>query len=90
MDVHASFMKDRQKRKGCGASCKTGQEPFRAAFRFARVPQRRGFIIVGGSLEATPFVLLIVRAMNSEEIAERFQDDPWTSQDLLRISRVSP
>jgi len=30
-----------QKRKGCGAHHQTGQELFRAALRFARVPQKQ-------------------------------------------------
>ncbi len=52
--------------------------------------QREGFILLGGPLEDTPDVLLIVRAGTPEEIIERFAADPWTSQDLLRIGRISP
>ena len=52
--------------------------------------QRVGFILLGGPLDDTPDVLLIVRAGTPEEIIERFAADPWTSQDLLRISQISP
>jgi hypothetical protein len=48
-----------------------------------------GFIVLGGPLEGTADVLLIVRASSSDEIAERLQQDPWAGQDLLRISRIS-
>ena len=50
--------------------------------------QREGFILLGGPLEETPDVLLIVRANTPDEIIERLAADPWTSQDLLRISRI--
>ena len=49
-----------------------------------------GFIVLGGPLEGTRDVLLIVRANSPDEINDRFRDDPWTSLDLLRISRIAP
>jgi hypothetical protein len=49
-----------------------------------------GFVALGGPLEATEDVLLIVRADTPVEIAERLHDDPWHRQDLLRISRIAP
>ncbi len=52
--------------------------------------QKEGFIVLGGPLEDTPNVLLIVRAGTPEEIVERLAADPWTGTDLLRISRISP
>ena len=52
--------------------------------------QKEGFIVVGGPLEGTPDVLLIVRAGNPEEIVERFAADPWTAHGLLRIRQISP
>ena len=51
---------------------------------------REGFIVLGGPLEGTPDVLLITRAMSADEVAARLQQDPWTSGNLLRISRISP
>ena len=52
--------------------------------------QREGFVLLGGPLDDTPDVLLIVRAGTLEEIIERFAADPWTLQALLLISRISP
>jgi uncharacterized protein YciI len=49
-----------------------------------------GFIVLGGPLESTADVLLIVRANNPDEIVERLAADPWSEADLLRISRIAP
>jgi uncharacterized protein YciI len=51
--------------------------------------ERQGFIVLGGPLEGASDVLLIVRATTSDEIVERLRDDPWTSRDLLRVTRIS-
>ncbi len=51
--------------------------------------QSEGFVALGGPLEGTPDVLLIVRAGSPDEIVQRLRDDPWTGRDLLRISRIS-
>ncbi|MGP0074009.1 MAG: hypothetical protein ACLPWF_19015 [Bryobacteraceae bacterium] len=58
--------------------------------RFMNALQTEGFIVLGGPLEGTPDVLLIFRASEPEEIRKRLQDDPWTTRNLLRISRISP
>ena len=52
--------------------------------------QRDGFIVIGGPLEGSPDVLLIVRAGTPDEIMERLRGDPWTHDDLLRVIRISP
>jgi len=52
--------------------------------------QREGFVLLGGPLEDTPDVLLIVRANTADEIVKRLAADPWTAQDLLRMSRTMP
>lgn len=57
---------------------------------FMNALKKEGFIVLGGPLEGTRDVLLIVRANTPDEINDRFRDDPWTSQDLLRISRIAP
>jgi hypothetical protein len=41
-----------------------------------------GFVVLGGPLEGTPDVLLIVRA--------RLAEDPWATNGLLRVARVAP
>ena len=49
-----------------------------------------GFVAIGGPLEGTGDVLLIVRAKDAAEIASRFENDPWSRMDLLRITRIAP
>jgi len=49
-----------------------------------------GFVLLGGPLEGTSDVLLIMRANDPEEIATRLDADPWTAQGLLRIIRIDP
>jgi uncharacterized protein YciI len=49
-----------------------------------------GFVLLGGPLESTPEVLLIVRAKEAEAIAARLSSDPWHRKDLLRLTRAVP
>jgi hypothetical protein len=49
-----------------------------------------GFVALGGPLEGTPDVLLIVRATDASEIAERLDADPWTQNGLLVLKHTSP
>ena len=49
-----------------------------------------GFIVLGGPLEGSDEVLLIVRASSPDDIKERLQQDPWHKTGLLRISRILP
>jgi hypothetical protein len=51
---------------------------------------REGFVLLGGPLEGTPDVLLIVRASAAEEIIEHLAADPWSGTDLLRIGQIMP
>jgi uncharacterized protein YciI len=51
--------------------------------------QREGFIAIGGPLEGTTDVLLIMRAASPDKIVKRLQDDPWTRSGLLRLGRIS-
>ena len=48
-----------------------------------------GFVVLGGPLDGTPDVLLIIRAATPEQIIARLAPDPW-SGDLLLISKISP
>ena len=52
--------------------------------------EREGFVVLGGPLEGTPDVLLVVRARTPEEIVSRLAADPWTADDLPRLGRISP
>jgi len=48
------------------------------------------FVILGGPLEGTPDVLLVIWAKTPDEVRSRLAEDPWASKDLLRITRVAP
>ena len=49
-----------------------------------------GFVVIGGPLEGTSEVLLIVRARDESEARSRLAEDPWSRRDLLRLERVAP
>jgi hypothetical protein len=49
-----------------------------------------GMIVLGGPLEDTPDVLLVMRAGSAEAIRQRLIDDPWTNLELLRIQLIAP
>jgi uncharacterized protein YciI len=49
-----------------------------------------GFVVLGGPLEGTPEVLLIIRAEDEAEIRARLAADPWSASDLLRVDRAVP
>jgi uncharacterized protein YciI len=49
-----------------------------------------GFVVVGGPLEDTPDVPLIMRAASEEEIAERLQDDPGQHMGFFAYARYRP
>ena len=51
---------------------------------------RDGSVILGGPLEGTADVLLVMRAASADDARDRLAADPWTVQDLLRVSRISP
>ena len=57
---------------------------------FMNTLAKEGFVVLGGPLEGTSDVLLIIRANTPDEIRSRLEADPWTSHDLLRITRVTP
>jgi uncharacterized protein YciI len=48
------------------------------------------FVLLGGPLEGTSDVLLIIRARDADEIERRLATDPWTINGLLRTTRVAP
>ena len=51
---------------------------------------KEGFVILGGPLEGTSDVLLVIRATSPDEARSRLAEDPWAAKDLLRITRVAP
>ena len=66
------------------------QEDWEAHASFMNAMEKEGFVVLGGALEGTPDVLLVVRAMTPDEVVDRLSADPWTRRDLLRVSRVMP
>ena len=49
-----------------------------------------GFVLLGGPLQGTPDVLLIVRADEEAQVRARLAADPWEARRLLRTLRVAP
>jgi uncharacterized protein YciI len=66
------------------------QEHWQAHAAFMNALVRDGFVLLGGPLEGTPDVLLIVRATHADQITSRLADDPWNRNGLLHIARVHP
>ena len=59
-----------------------------ASFMEALVDEE--FVALGGPLEGTADVLLVVRAKDSSEIAERLATDPWAHRGLLTVKQICP
>jgi YCII-related domain-containing protein len=57
---------------------------------FMNALANEGCVILGGPLEGTSEVLLVMRATTSDEVRSRLAEDPWARKDLLRITRVAP
>lgn len=66
------------------------QADWSAHAAFMNALENDGFVILGGPLEGTPDVLLIIRANSPEEIHSRLASDPWVRNDLLRIKDIAP
>lgn len=66
------------------------QEDWPSHAAFMNGLQAEGFVLLGGPLEGTPHVLLIIRAKDADEIRARLAGDSWTGKDLLRITKIVP
>jgi uncharacterized protein YciI len=66
------------------------QEDWEAHAAFMNALVKEGFVVLGGPLEGSPDVLLIIRAETPEQIVGRLSADPWSDMDLLRTTRVAP
>jgi uncharacterized protein YciI len=51
---------------------------------------KEGSVILGGPLEGTSDVLLVMKAGSPDEVRARLATDPWTIQNLLQVTRVAP
>ena len=67
-----------------------GQPEWPAHARFMNDLEARGAVILGGPLEGTADVLLVMRADSADEAAQHLQDDPWTVLDLLVVEKAVP
>jgi uncharacterized protein YciI len=67
-----------------------GQADWAGHAAFMNGLAREGAVILGGPLESTRDVLLIMRAASAEEIRMRLAEDPWSAMDLLRVARIDP
>jgi uncharacterized protein YciI len=66
------------------------QDDWPAHAAFMNSLQAEGFVLLGGPLEGTSDVLLIIRANDASEIHARLSADSWTRKDLLRIKQIAP
>ncbi len=66
------------------------QEDWGAHASFMNSLEKDRFVVLGGPLEGTSDVLLVVHARTEDEILSRLSTDPWTRKDLLRVSRITP
>jgi len=73
-----------------GAQPLEGQRDWAGHAAFMNGLAKEGFVVLGGPLDGTPDVLLVIRAKSSDEILARLAGDPWTTMDLLRVSRITP
>jgi uncharacterized protein YciI len=67
-----------------------GQADWAGHASFMNALAKEGFVILGGPLDDSPDVLLVVRAATADEARSRLAEDPWTHRDLLRIGRIAP
>jgi uncharacterized protein YciI len=47
-----------------------------------------GFVVLGGPLDGDREVLLIVSAPSEEALRERFAEDPWVANGMLRPTSI--
>ena len=66
------------------------QVDWKAHAAFMNALQAEGFVPIGGPLEGTREVLLIIRANDAEEVGARLSEDPWHRKGLLRITQMIP
>ena len=55
-----------------------GQVAWDSHASFMNALEKKGFVVLGGPLEGTSDVLLVVRAEAPDEIIEQLSADPWT------------
>ena len=66
-----------------------GQADWASHASFMDALVEEGFVILGGPLEGSPDVLLVVRAGSAGEIHSSLEEGSWTGNDLLRTTRIN-
>jgi len=66
------------------------QDDWRGHADFMNGLHAEGSILLGGPLEGTSDVLLIMHARDEKEIRERLKADSWTRKGLLRVKQITP
>jgi uncharacterized protein YciI len=66
-----------------------GQRQWREHADFMDRLASAGIVVLGGPLEGTPDVLLVMRADSAEAIRAQLNADPWTNLELLRIQAIA-
>jgi uncharacterized protein YciI len=64
------------------------QEEWRAHAEFMNALARNGFVVLGGPIDGTREVLLVVRASDEAQIQARLSGDPWSHNQLLCVSEI--
>src|SRR5437899_10943583 len=64
------------------------QADWRRHADFMNALHAEGFVLLGGPLEGTSDVLLLIRADDANEIHDRLSADACTSKHLLRIKQL--
>jgi uncharacterized protein YciI len=67
-----------------------GQADWTGHAAFMTALATEGFVVLGGPLEGTADVLLVVRAATTQDVRARLAADPWEGSGLLRTTRVTP
>jgi len=67
-----------------------GQPDWAGHASFMNALAGEGFVLLGGPLEGSADVLLIVRAASADEVRARLAKDPWEGTSLLGTVRVAP
>jgi uncharacterized protein YciI len=66
------------------------QPEWEAHRAFMNALEADGTVCLGGPLENTDKVLLIIRAGNADEVRRRLDQDPWTRAGLLETATIDP
>ena len=66
------------------------QKDWHSHAQFMNALQAEGFVLLGGPLEGTNDVLLIIRAQDADHIKARLAGDPWSNNGLLATKEILP